>query len=78
MDIYQQIALAEEVMNKRLTTPETRDRVRQLLGKELKWRLVPIRIEPAIYDRLVTIAPEGDVSKLLKQAVENLLQGIPQ
>ena len=74
----QQLALAEEVMEKGLTTPETRDRVRQLLGKELKWRLVPIRIEPNVYDRLVTIAPEGDVSKLLKQAVENLLQGNPQ
>jgi len=60
-----------------LTMAETRDRVRGLLGKELKWRLVPIRIEPAVYDRLVTIAPEGDASKLLKQAVENLLQGIP-
>ena len=68
----QQLALAEEVREKGLTMVETRDRVRGLLGKELKWRLVPIRIEPAIYDRLVTIAPEGDVSKLLKQAVEKL------
>jgi hypothetical protein len=56
-----------------LTMVETRDKVRGLLGKDLKWRLVPIRIEPAIYDRLVTIAPEGNVSKLLKQTVENLL-----
>ena len=52
--------------------------VRDLLRKELKWRLIPIRIEPAAYDRLVTIAPEGDVSQLLKQAVEKLLEGIPQ
>jgi len=73
----QQLSLAGEVMEKGLTMVETRDRVRGLLGKELKWRLVPIRIEPAIYDRLVTIAPEGDVSKLLKQAVENPLQGVP-
>ena len=77
-ELYQQIALAEEVMEKGLTMQVTRDRVRGLLGKELKWRLVPIRIEPAVYDRLVTIAPEGDVAQLLKQAVENLLQGIPQ
>lgn len=69
----QQIALAEEVMEKGLTTPETRDRVREFLGKELKWRLVPIRIEPAVYDKLVTIAPDGDVSKLLKQVVEKLI-----
>jgi len=75
---YQQIALAEEVMEKGLTTPETRDTVRILLGRELKWRLVPIRIEPAVYDRLVTIAHEGDISKLLKQAIENLIQGIQQ
>ncbi len=78
LEPYQQIALAEEVMEKGLTMAETRDRVRGLLGKALKWRLVPIRIEPAVYDKLVTIAPEGDVSQLLKQAVENLLQDIPQ
>ncbi len=78
LEPYQQIALAEEVMEKGLTMLETRDRVRVLLGKELKWRLVPIRIEPAVYDRLVQIAPEGDVANLLKQAVEKLLQGIPQ
>jgi len=73
LEPYQQITLAEEIMEKGLTTVETRDKVRGLLGKELKWRLVPIRIEPAIYDRLVQIAPDGDVSQLLKQAVEKLL-----
>ena len=73
LEPYQQIALAEEVMEKGLTMIETRDKVRGILGKELKWRLVPIRIEPDIYDRLVQIAPDGDVSKLLKQAVEKLL-----
>jgi hypothetical protein len=55
---------------------ETRDKVRGLLGKELKWRLVPIRIDPAIYDRLAKIAPDGDVSELLKQAVEKLISEI--
>jgi len=34
----QQIALAEDIMKKELTTPETRDRVRELLGKALEWR----------------------------------------
>ena len=63
-------------MDNGLTMVETRDKVRGLLGKKLKWRLVPVRIEPAVCDRLVTIAPEGDVSQLLKQSVENLLQGI--
>ncbi len=78
LDPYQQLALAEEVMETGLTLVETRDKVRGLIGKKLKWRLVPIRIDPAVYDRLVQIAPEGDVSQLLKQAIENLLQGIPQ
>jgi len=78
LEPYQQIALAEEVMEKGLTTPETRDRVRELLGKELKWRLVPIRIEPATYDRLAQIAPDGDVAELLKQTVEKLLSDINQ
>jgi ParB family chromosome partitioning protein len=72
----QQLELAGEVVEKGLTTPETRDRVRKLLGKELKWRLVPIRIEPRIYDQLVQIAPDGDVAKLLKQAVEKLLKEV--
>ena len=69
----QQLSLAVEVMEKGLTTMETRNRVRSLLGKELKWRLVPIRLEPSIYDRLARIAPDGDVSELLKQAVEKLV-----
>ena len=29
-------------MEKGLTMVETRDRVRELLGKELKWRLMPL------------------------------------
>jgi len=78
LEPYQQVALAEEVMEKGLTMVETRDKVRGLLGKALKWRLVPIRIEPAVYERLVEIAPDGDVSKLLKQTVEKLIQVIPQ
>ena len=69
----QQIKLAEEVKEKDLTMKETRDRVRGILGKELKWHLVPIRIEPAVYDKLAKIAPDGDVSKLLKQVVEKLI-----
>jgi len=69
----QQITLAEEVREKGLTMVETRDKVRGLLGKELKWRLVPIRIEPTIYNRLANIAPDGDVSELLKQALEKLI-----
>ena len=46
-----QITLAEEVMETDLMIYETRGR--GLLGKELKWHLFPIRIEPASYDRLL-------------------------
>jgi len=69
----QQLSLAEEIMVNGLTMRDTRDKVRRLLGKELKWRLVPIQIEPTVYDKLVRIAPDGDVAKLLKQVVEKLL-----
>ena len=72
LESEQQIALAEEVMEKGLTMVETRNEVRGLLGKELKWRLVPIRLDPVVYDRLLQIAPDGDVSKLLKNAVDKL------
>ena len=70
----QQLMMLEDIIENGLTMLETRDRVRMLLGKELKWRLVPIRIEPTIYNRLEQIAPEGDVSNLLKQAIEKLLK----
>ncbi len=76
LEPIQQIALAEEVMETGITMVETRDKVRGLLGKKLKWRLVPIRLEPAVYDRLVQIAPEGNVVTLLTQAAENLLQEV--
>lgn len=39
----------------------------------MKWRLVPVRIEPSVYDRLVQIAPDGDVAELLKWAAEKLI-----
>ncbi|NVM23640.1 MAG: ParB/RepB/Spo0J family partition protein [Desulfobacterales bacterium] len=73
LEPYQQIALAEEVVEKGLMMHETRDRVREILGKPLKWRLVPIRVEPEVYERLRQMAPDGDVSKLLKQVVERLI-----
>ena len=72
----QQLSMAEEVMERGLTMQETRERVRGILGKELKWRLVPIRIAPEVYDRLMQIAPDGDVSELLKQAVERLVSDV--
>ena len=73
LEPFQQIALAEEVMEKGLTMEETRERVREILGKQLRWRLVPIRIEMEAFERLKAIAPDGDVAKLVKEAVERLL-----
>ena len=71
LEPFQQIALAEEVMEKGLTMEETR--VRDILGKQLRWRLVPIRIETEAFERLRAMAPDGDVAKLVKEAVERLL-----
>jgi hypothetical protein len=31
-----------------------------------------------VYDRLAQIAPDGDVARLLKEAIERLLVGAPQ
>jgi hypothetical protein len=56
---------------------ETKDRVRGLLGRT-EVEHAPTLKGPAVYDRLIRIAPEEDVAELLKQAVENLMQGIPQ
>ena len=46
----------------------------KILGRPLKWRFVPIRIETDAYDRFRTLAPDGDMSKLLKEVVERLLK----
>ena len=59
-------------MDKGLTIIEMRDTVSSIKGKELKLCLVPIRIEPSVYDKLVTIALDGNVAEL-KQTVEKLL-----
>jgi len=73
LEPFQQVAMAEEVMEKGLTMEETRERVREILGKQLRWRLVPIRIETEAFERLRAMAPDGDVAKLVKEAVERLL-----
>jgi len=69
----QQLTLSEEIREKGLTLKETRERVRDILGKPIPWRIVPIRMTPEIYERLSQIAPEGDVAELLMQAVERLI-----
>jgi ParB family chromosome partitioning protein len=69
-----QLALAEEVQAKGLSVHETRQRVRQMLGKEFKWRLVPVRISPETYEALQRIAPNGDVKKLIIETIQKLIQ----
>ena len=71
--LEQQLELMVEIVEEGLTLKETRDRIRDHLSIEMKWRLVPIRIDSSVYDQLVTIAPDGNVAKLLKQTVEKLL-----
>lgn len=73
-DPEQQLALAEQVQAKGLSVHETRQRVREILGKELKWRLVPVRISPETYEVLQKIAPKGDVKKLIRETIEKLIQ----
>jgi ParB family chromosome partitioning protein len=73
-DPEQQLALAEQVQAKGLSVHETRQRVRQILGKEFKWRLVPVRISPETYEALQRIAPEGNVKRLIRETIEKLIQ----
>jgi ParB family chromosome partitioning protein len=73
-DPKQQLALAEHIQAEGLSVHETRQRVREMLGKEFKWRLVPVRISPETYEALQKIAPEGDVKRLIQEAIKKLIQ----
>ena len=73
-DPEQQLALAEEVQAEGLSVHETRQRVRELLGKEFRWRLVPVRLSLEVYEALQRIAPDGDVKRLVQETIEKLIQ----
>ena len=73
-DPEQQLALAEETQAKGLSVKETRQRVRELLCKEFRWRLVPVRLSLDIYEALQRIAPDGDVQRLIQETIEKLVQ----
>jgi hypothetical protein len=45
-----------------------------MLGKELRWRLVPVRLTPEVYEALRRIAPNGDVKRLIRETIEKLIQ----
>jgi len=70
----QQLSLAEQVMAENLSVRETRQRVREILGKPLRWQLIPIRLDLETFEALKRIAPEGDVKKLIEEAIGRLLK----
>jgi len=69
----QQLSLAEQVKAENLSVMETRQRVREIIGKPLKWQLIPIRLDLETFEALKRIAPEGDVKKLIEEAIQKLL-----
>ena len=71
----QQLAVAEEIGAKELTEKQTRERVRQILGKQLSWRLIPIRLSLEEFSALEKLAPNGDVEALVAETVKNLIKG---
>ena len=58
-------------MEKGLSESQTRERVREILGKPLPWRLVPVRLSLEEFSALQKMAPEGDVKKLTKKPSQN-------
>jgi ParB family chromosome partitioning protein len=73
-DPEEQRILAQKIQTEGLSVHETRQRVRERLGKEVKWRLVPVRLSPETYEALQKIAPNGDVKKLIIETIQKLIQ----
>jgi ParB family chromosome partitioning protein len=69
----QQLMVLEEIREDPLTEKETRKRVRGILGKPLKWHLVPVRFSREVYEKLKDMAPKGDVKRLIQQTIWNLI-----
>jgi len=70
----QQLALAEEIEAKGLSVKQTREKVREILGKRLSWRLIPIRLSLEEFGALERVAPNGDVEALLRETIAKLIQ----
>jgi len=66
--------LAEQVKAENLSVMETRQRVREIIGKPLKWRLIPVRLDLETFEALKRIAPEGDVKRLIQETIQKLIQ----
>lgn len=74
LESQQQLALGQDIVENGLTEKEARERVRRMLGRQLSWRLVPIRLSLEEYRALEKVAPEGDVEAFIRQAVETIMQ----
>jgi hypothetical protein len=68
-----QLSLEEQVKAESLSVRETRQRVRELLGKPLKWQLIPVRLDLETFEALKRIAPNGDVKRLIKENIQKLI-----
>jgi len=70
----QQLSLVEQVKAENLSVRETRQRVREIIGKPLKWQLIPIRLNLETFEALKRIAPGGDVKRLIEETIQKLIQ----
>jgi len=48
--------------------------VREVLGKRLSWRLIPIRLSLEEFEALERVAPNGDVEALIRETMGKLIQ----
>jgi len=46
----------------------------EILGKPLKWQLIPIRLDLKTFEALKRIALEGNVKKLIEEAIQKLIR----
>lgn len=53
---------------------ETDKRVREILGKQLKWQLIPLRLKLETFQALKRVALDGDVKKLIKETIQKIIQ----
>ena len=69
----QQLALLKEIEAEGLSVKQTRERVREILGKRLSWRLIPIRLSLEEFSALERVAPSGDVDALIRETIGKLI-----
>jgi ParB family chromosome partitioning protein len=73
-DTEKQLTLAKEAQEKGLSVHETRQRVREMLGKKFNWQLIPIRLDLETFEALKRMAPNGDVKRLIRETIEKLIK----